>query len=214
MEQNKNRRMTIGLNIHILSFYLKNAFLKENDDVRVSFTTFPEKIKQHFCVKARKMNLTNHVFSLNITNETKGILIVFRRKNLFLNDPIIGCFTIKTMDLPTIPQDIDAMSSFSVSSDVKKLKIYEPVIRKEGEKPPISKPQVVGQINIQYTITKPYVFKEKYHKNNNKSSKNNNMKDKSCNKKNISNEKIGKMSNTNEKLSKKTKVNNNYILID
>lgn len=202
MEQN-NGASQIGLNIHILSFSINNASLKNHDDIRVSFTTFPGHAKEHFCVKAKKINSTNHVFSLNISNETKSILLVFRRKNFLLNDPIIGCLIINTCELPNIPKDFDSMSSFSKSSEIKTMKIYEPIFRKPGDNSPKEKPKVNGQIDIQFTITEPYAIKEhkmKHQKENNhnnyKISKNNNETD------------------NNKKMNKKVKHNNDYIFIE
>ena len=75
-----NSEYQIGLNIHLLSFLLPNKLIHESDSVRVSVTTIPEENKQHFKIKGKKICSSNHVFSLNITNKTDRIVIVFRKK--------------------------------------------------------------------------------------------------------------------------------------
>lgn len=193
-----NNRVNIGLNIHILSFNVKNSQLKENDEVRVSFTTFPEKVKEHFCIKAKKMNYVNHVFALNITKETKAILLVFRRKNFLLNDPIIGCLTLQMNEIPEIPQDFKEMATYSSSSEIKKKKIFEPIVGNKDENSNKVSPKAIGEIELQFTITEPYVIKEHKHQ---KENKNNSKNDKNNNK-------------INNKLNKKSKANTSYIIIE
>ena len=84
----------IGLNIHLLAFKLPEKLIHDSDSVRVCIITFPEKNKPHFSVKGKKINTSNHVFSLNITNKTDKTVMFFRNKNALGENPIIASSTI------------------------------------------------------------------------------------------------------------------------
>ena len=75
------------MNIHLLSFKLPKDVVKDKEEIRVSITTIPEENKEHFSIEGKKMYNANHVFSLNITNNTRKIIMVFRKKTIF-DDPI------------------------------------------------------------------------------------------------------------------------------
>ncbi|KAK8897318.1 hypothetical protein M9Y10_015260 [Tritrichomonas musculus] len=176
-----NKIFPIGLNIHLLSFTLPKDVIKSKDDIRVSITTMPEQNKQHFHLHGKKMHCTNHVFSLNITNQTKRIIMVFRKKTFLSEDPIIASTIIYSLDFPKIPGDIDRFESEPISTDVKTLNIYYPLqkqIREQGgninnvQDKKITR-KVLGQMQVQLTFTTPYtsVSQKKTIKNNNKSNK-------------------------------------------
>ncbi|KAK8875975.1 hypothetical protein M9Y10_006156 [Tritrichomonas musculus] len=195
-----NTRFEIGLNIHLLSFSLPKDIIKDKDDVRVSITTMPDEIKQHFHVQGKKMNHSNHIFSLNITNQTKHIILVFRKKSFLNENPIIASVTIHTKDFPKIPQTLDQLCSGIINTDVKKINIYYPLQKQIQEmrelNPKIAhktdeelrkeiKRKVLGYMEIQLSFTAPYVDYKVDEKKNDKSShkKNNIFKNKKYEKK-------------------------------
>ena len=177
MNQN-NSKYQIGLNIHLLTFKLPEKLVHDSDSIRVSITSFPEENKQHFYVKGKKINTSNHVFSLNITNKTDKIVIVFRKKNAIGEDPIIASATIHLKKFTELP--IEQMTSGTKMTDVKVLDIYYPLqkqIEEEQSKEQTNvttnkhmKRKVLGQMEIQLSFSTPYLNsnKEKTNKKENK----------------------------------------------
>ena len=177
MNQN-NSKYQIGLNIHLLTFKLPEKLVHDSDSIRVSITSFPEENKQHFYVKGKKINTSNHVFSLNITTKTDKIVIVFRKKNAIGEDPIIASATIHLKKFTEFP--IEQMTSGTKMTDVKVLDIYYPLqkqIEEEQSKEQTNvttnkhmKRKVLGQMEIQLSFSTPYLNsnKEKSNKKENK----------------------------------------------
>lgn len=190
-----NEKFEIGLNIHLLSFTLPKNLIKDKDDVRVSITTMPDETKQHFSLHGKKMNCSNHVFSLNITNQTKHIILVFRKKTLLSDNPIIGSVTIHTKDFPKIPQSVNQLCSGLVTTDIKNVNIYYPLQKQmkemelqsdhymsQDEMRKQMKRKVLGQMQIQLSFTAPYssvkTDNNKRYKNTNLDLKNNSQAEK------------------------------------
>ena len=177
MTQN-NSKYQIGLNIHLLTFKLPEKLVHDSDSIRVSITSFPEENKQHFYIKGKKINTSNHVFSLNITTKTDKIVIVFRKKNAIGEDPIIASATIHLKKFTELP--IEQMTSGTKMTDVKILDIYYPLqkqIEEEQSKEQTNvttnkhmKRKVLGQMEIQLSFSTPYLNsnKEKTNKKENK----------------------------------------------
>ncbi|KAK8845720.1 hypothetical protein M9Y10_020638 [Tritrichomonas musculus] len=173
-----NSKYQIGLNIHLLTFKLPEKLIHDSDSVRVSITTFPEENKQHFYVKGKKINTSNHVFSLNITNKTDKIVMVFRKKNPLGDDPIIASATIHLKKFTELP--IEQITCGTQMTDVKILDIYYPLqkqIQEEQSKEQTNgtanknmKRKVLGQMEIQLSFSTPYLNsnKEKANKKENK----------------------------------------------
>lgn len=170
-----NLSYQIGLNIHLLSFKLPEKLIHDSDSVRVSITTFPEKNKQHFSVKGKKINTSNHVFSLNITNKTDKIVMVFRKKNALSENPIIASATIHLKKFDKLP--IEQITSGAIMTDVKILDIYYPLqkqIQEEQANETVNKQmkrKILGQMEIQLSFSTPYLKtnKEKTNKKENSS---------------------------------------------
>lgn len=173
-----NSNYQIGLNIHLLSFTLPPNLIKDREEVRVSITTMPELNKQHFYIHGKKMNCSNHVFAINITNATKHIVMVFRKKVLLSENPIIASKTIHVQDFQNFPTE--PITSGTVSSDVKVLNIYYPLQQQKQEARDNRdnngihekhiKRKILGQMQVQLSFTTPYIMaeKSKSKKNNNK----------------------------------------------
>lgn len=137
-----------GLKIHISSFMLNQNIVQGSDKVRISVTTFPEENKELYTMEAKKLSDSHHMFSINITDQTRKILFVFRKKNIFQNDPIIASTIINASEFP-YPDD-------SKNTEVKTIKIYEPIQKMSYDR---QNRQVVGQMEIKFTITDPeYAF--------------------------------------------------------
>ena len=182
MQQN-NTMNEIGLNIHLLTFKLPNNLVHDADAIRVSITTMPEERKQHFQIKGKKMYCSNHVFSLNITNKTDRIIMVFRKKSFINSDPIIASTIIYLKDFIQLP--IENITSGTKSTDVKILYIFYPLQKQmseeatekgqsflsESEKKAMKR-KILGQMEVQLSLTTPYA-----NLNKNKSKKNNNKKE-------------------------------------
>lgn len=176
---NSSPKYEIGLNIHLLSFELPKKVIKNLDEVRVSITTMPDGVKQHYTLKGKKMENTNHVFSLNISNETRRIVMVFRKRVLFNDGPIIASKTIHLQEFKELPKS--PITSGSINSEVKTLNLCYPIqkqmVEEQTDKRNINR-KVLGQMEIQLTFTTPYV---KYKKDKRSRKDNNKLEKKSAN---------------------------------
>ena len=133
-----------GLNIDLQSFKLNPNLIKENNKVRVSITTFPEENKQAVIIDAKKMNYIHHFFKENITNETKKIMFVFRKKSFINNDPIIASSMIDSKNLP-LPCNKN-------NTEIKTIYLYEPL--RNGNK----NRRILGEMQVQFTLTISSLF--------------------------------------------------------
>lgn len=132
------------LNIYLHSFQLSNDLIKPNDKVRVSITTFPEKNKQAFIVNAKNNSNIDHIFSVNISEQTTKVLFVFRKKNFILNDPIVSSTMIYLKDLP-------ALSSNSYNTDPIFINLYENLHNQPNKN--FSERRIIGLMKLHFSIT-------------------------------------------------------------
>ncbi|KAK8889644.1 hypothetical protein M9Y10_034397 [Tritrichomonas musculus] len=156
MTQNKAKYENC-LNVHLLAFVLPKDLINDNDEVRVSVTTIPEENKQCFFLQGNKMNNSNHIFSLNITDQTKKIIMVFRKKNISSEYPIIASATIHLVDFENVPQK--QMVSGIITTQVKVLNLYYPLQKQMIENKEENKKfarKVLGKMRIQLSFAAPY----------------------------------------------------------
>ena len=178
---NQSKRFENGLSIHLLAFSLPKEIIKDNEEVRVSITTIPEECKQHFTIEGKKIYNSNHIFSLNITESTSKIIIVFRKVSTLQDNPIIASTTIHLRDFKELPNE--QIITGMISTEIKYINLYYPLQKQMNEeKKKNVQRKVIGQMQIQLTATTPYpilsqnniTFAPKENKNNNKFFKNNN----------------------------------------
>lgn len=202
--QQLNNSFEIGLNIHLLSFTLPKNLIKNKEEVRVSITTMPDGRKQHFYLKGKKMYCSNHVFSINITNQTKNIIMVFRKKVFLSENPIIASKTIHLREYDCFPKQ--PIETGMISSEVRSVNIYYPLqkqkeeevgnenfVCKENEKS--FKRKILGQMELQLTFTPPYEVDKKEKKKEEKKEKKEKKEEKNT--------------GSIHKINKKSKNNNN-----
>lgn len=204
MQQN-NHRFENSMNIHLLSFKLPKDVVKDKEEIRVSITTIPEENKEHFSIEGKNMNKVNHVFSMNITNETKKVIMVFRKKTVFGEKPIIASTTIKLNEFENIPRE--EITNGVINTDVKTIDIYYPLQqqKKEEHKEKVER-KILGQMQVQLSFSSPY-FNRKQDKINkinkiNVISKNNKINQK----------KKTNMKNGYEQLSDENDLCNSFLL--
>lgn len=170
-----NGKFQNGLNIHLVSFSLPKQVIKEKETIRVSITTMPDEIKQHFTIKGKLMDYTNHLFSLNITSQTKKIIMVFRKKASFLTgNPIIASTTIQLDNFKETP--MEQITSGMINTEIRSVNIYYPLQKqmKEEHKKNVER-LIVGNMKIQLSFTTPFKqVKQDIIKGNGKNNKNNN----------------------------------------
>lgn len=159
-------KMKVGLKIHLFSFSLPHDLIKDTDEVRVSITSMPERVKQYFYFHGKEINNTDHVFSLNITNKTEEIIVVFRRKDFIENDPIVASTIIHNTEFPKIPQNINDLSSDKKITPIKTVKILEP--NHKQKKNPNKERKVIGKMKVQLSLTVPFLENEESNNNNSK----------------------------------------------
>ena len=142
-----------GLNIHLKSFKLNPNIICGNEKVRVSITTFPEQNKEAFITEAKQMFCVHHFFTVNVSEKTEKIVLVFRKKGIF-DDPIIASATIHSKDV--------ALTKRNSTTEMKTFNIYEPV--QNGHKIR----QVYGEMQVQLSLTSAFPTFEKKQINDNK----------------------------------------------
>lgn len=162
---------SIGFNIHLLSFSFPEYLIKH--DVRVIVTTYPETSKHEYLIKSRDILYPNILLDLNIPKDAKFILLFFQKKCCFTKDPIIAWTVIETEHFPQNPQYYDFSESGIIRSEIKKINIYEyyMTINENGKHQEFECTEsslqrikkINGQIEVQFTMTEPYILKESKH---------------------------------------------------
>lgn len=166
----ENKKLEDGLNILLNSFELQYGLVTRNDTIRVSITTLPEEHKQHFEISASKICNCNHLFTVNITNETKKIIFVFRRKDSQLKNPIIASTIINSKHFPKMAQNIYQNFSGTKSNEIHKFKIFEPIQKNQAEKvQKVSNRRMLGEMKVELSLTSPYPTVIQSKENNNQS---------------------------------------------
>lgn len=140
-----------GLNIHLQALEFFNDLFQKNDKVRVSITTIPEDNKQAFIIDAKKMREVHHFFTVNITDKTKKIIFVFRKKSFIHNDPIVASTIIHSDMFPKEGDD-------KTNTEMKIVNIYEPLHSLRDSTSHFVKEQrkVFGQMYIQFSLTEEF----------------------------------------------------------
>lgn len=151
-------KFSIGLNIHLLSFFIPKHLIKPLEEIKICVTTQPEENTQTFCLPIEKMEKSNHVFALNITNQTKKIFVIFRRKNFLVNDPIIASSCIYLSEFPKLTENFADIVAGTINTEVKEYKIFEMS----------EKSDVIGKMKIQFSFCAPYPENGESKKLNNK----------------------------------------------
>lgn len=152
-EQQFDKTFEIGLNIHLLSFTLPKKLIKSKDTIRVSITTMPEGNKQHFYIKGKKKNCSNCVFLTNITNHTKHIVMIFRKKSILSENPIIASKTIHSKEFESFQQEPIENGLFS--TDVKTFQIYDHQKQKKDNNK-CHRSKYLGEMQIKLTFSAPF----------------------------------------------------------
>lgn len=140
-----------GLYIHVQSIHLNQDVIGSNDKIRVSITTVPEENKQAFVIEAKKMDNMHHFFTVNITDQTKKIIIVFRKKSFILNDPIIASTILHSDQFPNFQDK-------SKNTEIKLIDIYDPLQHSHQEKSIYSNNQRrnLGRMEIQLSLEEAF----------------------------------------------------------
>ncbi|KAK8840708.1 hypothetical protein M9Y10_030484 [Tritrichomonas musculus] len=142
-----------GLTIHLQSFQINDDIIRGKDKVHVSVFTIPGNNKQTYAIDPKKMNNPNCFFKLNVTNQTKRLLFIFEKRNLFQNDPIIASAVINSSKMPNSPLD-------SNNIEIKTFDIFEPIIS-QYDCLPKKAPEKVGQMKIQFSLSEQSFIKTK-----------------------------------------------------
>lgn len=168
-----------GLSIQILSFNLGFQKYAEDGNIRISLTTLPDHIKQHFIFDENKINNKTHIFTVNVylpqaesdwsVDSEQKILICFRHKNLFKNDPLLGSAIIHDRDFFQLQTETSSQTSVQIFD------IYEPIhdqikkimkAEKYGQKYPLHRTNrntierdKIGNVEIKMTLHEPYIDK-------------------------------------------------------
>lgn len=131
--------------MHGLTIYFHDLqFDTTNDKLRVNVITIPDNKKQSIIIEPKNIDHSNYFFRFNINDETKKLLFIFEKKNIFKNDPIIGSKVISSNKIPNSPID-------SKNMEVKNFYIYEPTSNKNR--------QIIGKMSIQFFLSEPFVPK-------------------------------------------------------
>ncbi|KAK8840396.1 hypothetical protein M9Y10_030957 [Tritrichomonas musculus] len=146
-----------GLTIHLLSFQLNDNLIHNNDKIRVSITTIPEEKKQNFIIDPKDIGDAHKYFTVNISDQTKKILFIFRRKSILQADPIIASTIIRREQFP----------SMKSSKESKTITLFEKISKKKKENVEdeidsnLNKSKKsVGQMNVQLELADPFPEQE------------------------------------------------------
>lgn len=136
-----------GLNIHLISFRLNSQICNQRDKIRVNITTIPEENKDSFEISAKQIHNAHHFFSVNITDQTKKIIFVFRRKSFLQNDPIIASTIVHSNEFP---------KSKNKTTEIKRINLFEPLVNMPGSLNSNENRKIFGQMQIQMTLEETF----------------------------------------------------------
>lgn len=156
----------IGLHLSLLAITVPKSVIRDSDDIRISITTMPDEVKENFSIKGKKVHESSHIFSLNITNITDKIVIVFRKKTFLKDNPIIASTTINLKEFPEFPKEM--INEGTIKSSIKTVNVYYPLQKQmkeekqKGEQNEHFQRKILGEIRIQMAFSAPLVLsKEK-----------------------------------------------------
>lgn len=171
----QNETPAYQLSIQMSSIQLSQSIAKNSDLIRISITTLPEVQKQAFHVKAKELYCFNHSFNVNITKDTKKIIVVFRKKGIFGFEDIIASTIISPEQFPQLPEDPSALKA-PIYTEVTTVRVYEPINKKPAKKEKkthlndlycqitsstnVSR-KVVGRIQVQFTLKNSSSYKSR-----------------------------------------------------
>ncbi|KAK8890990.1 hypothetical protein M9Y10_028192 [Tritrichomonas musculus] len=159
------------LNLQMHSFEFFNGLVGSNDTIRVSITTLPDGQKKAMTFDTKKIYAVHPSFTVNFSEITEKIVIVFRRKSMLSNDHIIASTVINSDEFPQLFKDAESI-------EMRRINIYEPVQHMSKENKKVAKNlydrKIVGKMEIQLSLCERFerqnnnLNNQLYSKNNNK----------------------------------------------
>ena len=159
----------VGLHISLITFFLPEYIINDNDNICIAVITLPEQNKQHFMLQKKDM-YSNLTFSLNILKQTRKIIIDFKKQNFLSNEPTFAFAIINQNDFPKSLETFDQFSSNPITTDIKTLNIFASIHQQEkkeeneeNDEVIIEKPndhsyrKVVGNMKVQLAFSEPLI---------------------------------------------------------
>ncbi|KAK8890298.1 hypothetical protein M9Y10_035071 [Tritrichomonas musculus] len=138
----------IGLDVHFHSIQIDKSVI-HSGKVRVTVMAYPNNNQESFIIESKNMNNVDHVLTVNVSSETKTLLFLFEKKNIFQNDPIIASTDVNAKEIPFTPNDPN-------NNDIKSINIYEPVIyQDDNTQSPYENRKIIGKLIFKFTLTNP-----------------------------------------------------------
>lgn len=140
--QNKSH----GLDIHLCSYEL-NKKIHNHDDINVSVSIIPDGKIQYFYIDGNNFRHNQHSFTVNITDKTEKIVMLFKKRNILIEDSYIGYAYIDKKDFQkkTEIQEIPIINKFN-KNVAKRNKKH---LQNEDK-------NVAGHIKVQFEIMDPF----------------------------------------------------------
>ena len=137
----------MNLNICVLSFDFPNNLTQENDKIRVSVTSLPDRQKFAETFDAKQISFAHPCFTFKFNDKTNQILLVFRKLSIFQKDPIIASTVIKG---DQFPKSIDDLTN----NELKTIEVYEPVQKMASKDNSLAgrKKKVLGKATIKLSL--------------------------------------------------------------
>lgn len=155
---------SFGFNLSILSFDLPINLVKETDDIIVSITTLPEHYKKAVVVPAKKMKnpYINFGFNVKIPSEyipkdfvsacTEKVLLVFRKKSFFHNNPIVAFTAISVKDFPKNVNEPIQSKKINLYKEIQKVDTDS----KNNNNSMSFNKKIVGYVNVKMALNDPF----------------------------------------------------------
>lgn len=134
------------LNIQLQSIEFIDKIVQDCDSIRVSVTTFPDEQKLNTSFEVKQIRTAFPSFTVNVSDRTEKILIVFRKKYLVQRDPIIASTVITSDDLPKlINGSFDQEKEFDLLEPRKKATNKENFFGEPNRK-------ILGKVDVKMSI--------------------------------------------------------------
>lgn len=147
------------LNIKLENLVLSKDLYQPNDKIRITMSTLPDEQSYSFNIEATYMDDIDKQFTFEISEKTKKMILLIRRKSSIKKDPIIAS-TI--LHLNQVPKSIDDKNN----NKIQNILIYEPFPKEfNNQNSLLENRKILGNIDIQFTVLPEPKCENKVNKN-------------------------------------------------
>lgn len=137
----------MNLNIQIESLDFPNNIIQPNETIRIIVTSLPDDQNQAISIEPKTIEEVHPVFTVGISQITKKIIIVFRKKTMTKKDNIFGSTIIRSEQFPNKIDD-------KHNTEMRIIPIYKPFPADLGNSQSIlQNREMLGKMEVRFALT-------------------------------------------------------------